>query len=512
MLNLTPLFRKITKRRVEYLNSENSARAQELQLQWLLRKAQNTEFGREYEFSTIKGIEEYQRRVPLRTYDDFWNTFWKERFPIIENCTWPGRVPYFGVSSGTSTGITKYIPLTHDILRSNTRAGADLLIHHLQNRPKSQLLGGKNFFLGGSSDLKQEAPGICSGDLSGISAVELPLWARPFYYPPQKLALISDWEEKIDTLATDSLKNDIRLFGGVPAWMLIFLKKLAELKNLDLPLIKDIYPNLELLVHGGVNFAPYHSQFEQYLDGSHAEMREVYPASEGFIAVADQGYGDGMRMVLDSGIFYEFVPLEELDSQQPTRYWIENIELDRNYAVVMSTCAGLWSYIIGDTVKFVDRNPARLLVTGRTSYSMSAFGEHLIGEEIEKAISKGAQVSELTVSDYSIGALYPKDPSELGGHLFIIEVSKGEVSPVKVEQFASSIDHVLCELNEDYAVHRENDFGLNKPKVAIMKQGGFAAWMKKRGKLGGQHKVPRVINNTELFSDLQEFCEIFSDE
>lgn len=505
-MDATPLLRLYARYRLRRLAAQDPARVQQRELLKLVKKARQTRFGADHRFARIKGVADYQRRVPLRRYEDFWNDYWKRDFPRLTDCSWRGTIPYFAVTSGTTTGVTKYIPCSKEMIRSDTRAALDLLVHHANNRPRSRVLAGKSFMLGGSTDLKQEAPGILSGDLSGIAAAEIPWWARPRSFPPRELALIADWEEKIDRLAPLSLEEDIRSIGGTPSWLLIFFDKLAELRPGSEPRLADFYPRLELLVHGGVNFTPYRRRFEELLAGGHAEMREVYPASEGFIAVADHGYADGLRLVLDAGLFYEFVPVDELDRPEPTRHWLANVETGVNYAVVLSTCAGLWSYLLGDTVRFVDLRPPRILVTGRTTYSLSAFGEHLIGEEIEDAVTAAAEAIGATVTDYSVGALYPETRGGRGGHLYVVEFSRIVAEPARLDAFASALDARLCAENEDYRVHRAGGFGLNPPKIQQTRPGMFAAWMKGRGKLGGQHKVPRVITDPELFEELKAFA------
>lgn len=507
MLNATPILKLYSCYRSQQLKAQearsSSACIQQQQLLALVRRAAHTEFGKTYNFESIHSVQDYQSRVPIRYYEDFWAQYWKPSFPKISGQTWPGNLKYFCVSSGTSAGTTKYIPLTREMLASNKKAGVDLLVHHLRNFHKSQLFGGKSFMLGGSTELVQIEPGIFSGDLSGISVIELPWWARMRYFPPAELALLKNWEEKIARLTTQSLTEDIRMISGVPSWMLIFFNKLSEVSGGKS--IAESYPKLEMIVHGGVSFSSYRQQFLDLLHGSNIELREVYPASEGFIAIADRGYGEGLRVVLDHGIFYEFIPLEELNSANPTRHWIGNVECGINYAVVLTTCAGLWSYVIGDTVRFIDLEPARLLVTGRTSYYLSAFGEHLIAEEIEDAVSKGAQSLGLQVADYSVGALIPQKSGELGGHLYVIEFSGTQPEEHQIGILVSEIDSHLCKRNEDYDAHRAQGFGLNPPKIKVVPTGFFSAWMKSRGKLGGQNKVPRIISNNELFQNLVNF-------
>jgi hypothetical protein len=505
MLDATALLKLYAHRRRKRLATLVPHETQQRQLLSLLCKAQATRFGKDHGFAALRKVNQYQQRVPLRRYETFRQDYWQNDFPRLVDCSWPGTIPFFAVTSGTTTGVTKYIPVSHAMNLANRYAAMDLLVHHIINRPHSRLLGGRNFMLGGSTNLERLAPGIYSGDLSGIAAKVVPWWARLRYYPPKDLESIQNWEQKIQTFAADSIHKDIRSINGIPSWMLIFFDKLAELHPQVHGRLSDYWPNLELLVHGGINFAPYRRRFQELLAGSHAETREAYAASEGFMAVADRGDGEGLRLILDNGMFFEFVPVEELNSANPVRHWIANVELNVNYAIVVSTCAGVWACPIGDTVKFVDLDPPRILITGRTSYSMSAFGEHLIGEEIEHAIAAAANTIGTSVADYAMGALFPQRNNELGRHLYIVEFTDGLPEPKTIQRFSQALDTHLCEENEDYQVHRHGDYGLATPQVQAVPKGTFAAWMKQRGQLGGQHKVPRIINDAALFEELKTF-------
>ena len=508
MLNFTPLFSFYSSYRGKTLSRLDPSVAQAKTLTKLLSKAQNTQFGIKHGFSNICTVEEYQKQVPLRTYEAFWNEYWQKSYPILTDVTWPGTMPFFALSSGTTSGTTKYIPISHEMIRSNTKAGLDMLSYHVLQHEKSALFGGRNFMLGGSTELNEVAPNIFGGDLSGIAVKTLPWYIEQRYFPPKELALLKNWEEKIEKLSKASLTADIRMISGVPSWLLIFFEKLFEVsgkKNL-----KEIFPNLELLVHGGVNFTPYKKGFDELLANSGVSTREVYPASEGFIGVADRGYGEGLRLSTDHGLFFEFVPVNELNSTNPTRHWIRNVEEGINYAIVITSCAGLWSYILGDTVKFIDTKTPRVLISGRTSYSLSAFGEHLIAEEVEKALDAACKATETTINEYSVGAIFPEKAGDLGGHLYIIELASGTLNDsALLQRFTDSIDTVLCQLNEDYEAHRAKGFGLHPPQVMLVPSGTFVEWMKSRGKFGGQHKVPRLISDRELFSSLQSFISNF---
>jgi hypothetical protein len=457
---------------------------------------------RDHDFDGVRSVADFQARVPLRAYDAFWSEYWQDSFPQIAGTTWPNRIPYFAQTSGTSTGRTKYIPISREMLRSNTRAGLDILVHHVANRPKSRVLGGKNFLLGGSIALEELAHGILGGDLTGIARREVPSWGERYVFPDEKLAREEDWERKIEITGRASLNEDIRTLAGTPSWVLLFLERLAALADRPKRLV-ELYPNLELVVHGGLSFRPYRALYEEWLEGGHAELREVYPASEGFVAVADRGPQDGLRMLLDIGLFYEFVPVEELDRPNPTRHWIATAERERDYAIVLTSCAGVWGYLLGDTVRLVSLNPPRLMVTGRTAYFLSAFGEHLTGEEIERAVFDAGRSLGAEVVEFSVGALFPDADDARGRHLFIVEPRDPAALRGRAPALAAEIDRRLAELNSDYETHRADDLGMAPPSVIVVEKNCFADWMRARGRFGGQNKVPRVINDADLLANLR---------
>ncbi len=500
----TPLLKAYARRRSTKLASFDTADVQRRVLLQLLRRARDTAFGRAHGFGSIDSVEEFQKRVPIRTYEDFWRDYWQDPFPNLNNVTWPGLIRYFCITSGTTTGASKYIPLSTAMERANSRAGLDVLVHHLAAKPKSRLLDGKALMLGGSSALTEHAPGIFSGDLSGIVAKRTPWWARARYFPPPDIALLGDWDVKLSRIAEQGPGEDIRSISGTPSWLVFLIQALVQAHPGRGARAVDFFPNLELLVHGAINFAPYEAQFAEFLAGSHAETREVYPASEGFIAVADRGNGEGLRLIVDNGLFFEFVPMEELGSESPTRHWLADIETGVNYALILSNNAGLWSYQIGDTVRFVDRDPPRLLITGRTSYYLSAFGEHLIAEEVETAVAEATGKAGLMVGDYSVGALFPGEEDPLGGHLYIMEFTNAHPDPATLPELGAAIDERLRDLNDDYRGHSS---ALHPPRVLSVPPGTFADWMRRRGKLGGQHKVPRLVSDRELFADLRGFAQ-----
>ncbi|MDF1720087.1 MAG: GH3 auxin-responsive promoter family protein [Minwuia sp.] len=490
------------RRRLALLAAQDPVATQEAQLRSLLRKAAGTRFGRDHGFDRISTIAEFQARVPIRSYEDFWRDYWSGPFPDLTDQTWPGKTPYLGVSSGTTTGANKYLPITNDMMRSNKRAAIDIAVHHLAHHPESRLLRGKTFMLGGSTALRDQGQGVLSGDLSGIAVKDQSRWMRPFSFPPPDLALLEDWEEKLERLTHLSLKTRISMISGTPPWLLILFQRLHEMTDGAAP-----YPDLELLVHGGVAWDLYRDRMKPFLAQTRAATREVYPASEGFIAIADRGDAEGMRLILDNGIFFEFVPLSELGSKNPTRHWVGNVQTDIDYAIILSCNSGMFAYQIGDTVRFVDRSPPRLLITGRTSYMLSAFGEHLIGSELDSAVNRAAEVTGLSVNDYMVGAELPDSPRGVGHHLYLVETT-GAPDDGQARRFADCVDAVLRDMNEDYLAHRINDTGMNPPVIRFLPPKSFDRWMAAQGKLGGQHKVPRVTNDAAKFATMvAEICK-----
>ncbi|GGG24479.1 hypothetical protein GCM10010964_10670 [Caldovatus sediminis] len=487
----TPLLRAYAALRLARLRAMDPAPTQERLLLRLVRRADRTRFGRDHGFAAIRTVADFQARVPLRRYEAFWDAYWRPAYPVLEDLTWPGRIPYFALSSGTTSGRNKFIPVTHEMMEENRAAATDLLCWHLANHPGSRVLGGLSFMLGGSTDLAEVAPGVRQGDLSGIAVAEVPFWARPWSWPPPELALIADWDRKLAALAEAAPVPRIRALSGTPSWLLMLFERLAERHG------RPPLPALELLVHGGVAWAPYRERVAPWLPPGCA-TREVYPASEGFFAIADRGDGEGMRLVLDGSCFFEFVPLEELDAPRPTRHWAATLETGVEYAIVVSSCAGLWAYVVGDTVRFLDRAPPRLLVTGRTSYTLSAFGEHLSGEEIESALLTAARETGLTVEEYSVGPVFDR---AAGHHRWLVEAEPppGEDGTAAGRRLAAALDAALCAGNEDYERHRAAR-QLDPPEVTLLPHGAFAEWMRREGKLGGQHKVPRVVADPERFA------------
>jgi hypothetical protein len=384
------------------------------------------------------------------------------------------------------------------MVRANRRAALDLLFGHLRGHHGSSLFGGPNLVLGGSSRLTQLEGGARTGDLSGIAAATMPAWTSGRALPPRPIALLGDWDQKLDRIASDLAgRRDLRSIAGTPSWVLLLVERL--LARSRAPDLASLFPALELVVHGGVGFAPYRDRFAQLL-GGRARTAEVYPASEGFIASADEATtpdDPSLRLMLDNGLFFEFVPLDDIDSPNPTRHWIGNAEPGRDYALVLTTNAGLFAYRLGDVVRLTSRNPARLLVTGRTAQMLSAFGEHLSAGELDRAIEAAAREAGVTVSDYTVTAIPPDAEDARGGHLFVVESEPGP--PKDAGRFAETLDRTLATGNDDYAAHRA---GMRPPALRFVPPGRFAGWMRARGRHGGQNKVPRVLADNHLLSML----------
>lgn len=495
----------VARRRAAQLDRRDAARTQERLLLRLVRHARHTRFGRDHGFGRVRCLADYQARVPLRDYEAFWRDYWQRPFPFLRGVTWPGPIPYFGLSSGTTSGSTKYVPLSREILRSNTKAAITTLAWFLVAHPEARLFGGRLFFLGGSTDLVDlgEAKGrpgeVYGGDLSGITAVEASAWMRPFAFPPAEMALMKDWEAKMTSFASIASGLPITMLSGVPSWMLVLFDRLRQVTGKAT--LAEVWPGLRLVIHGGTKFDPYRQSFRDQVGSDSVRFTEVYPASEAYVAAEDHRHGM-LRIIPDCDVFYEFVPVGDLDSPRPRRHTLDDVEIGVNYAVVLTTCAGLWSYVLGDTVAFERRDPPLIRFTGRTKYFLSAFGEHLISEEVERAIAEASEALGCPATDFHVGPVFPEDVKRPGRHRYLVEFA-GAVPDVIA--YGREVDEVLCRLNEDYAAHRQGDLTMSPPEVVAVRRGGFADWMRSRGKLGGQHKVPRMDNSGEITAELTRF-------
>jgi hypothetical protein len=521
-----PLVRRLTDvvmgrfavHRTAQLDRCSAAKIQQQTLLRLVHYARRTRFGIDHDFDGIRTVADYQRRVPLRSYESFWTDYWRDPFPYLADVTWPGPVPYFALSSGTTSGATKYIPLTRQMLASNQKAALTTLSLFLAAHPGTPLFTGRLFFLGGSTDLRdlsaaeaQPLPNdhgsvILAGDLSGITVREASPLLRPFTFPPEKLALLNDWDEKMRLLAETAVHLPITMLSGIPSWLLLLFDRLKQQTGREH--IADIWPGLRLLIHGGTKFEPYRDLFRRIIGSPAVHFLETYPASEGFIATEDPRHGL-LRLIPDHNIFFEFVPVEDLEAKHPARRTVADLETGVQYAIILTTCAGLWSYVLGDTVCFERRDPPLLRFSGRTRYFLSAFGEHVISEEAEAAIAAAANATGTAVLDFHVGPLFPATPDRPGQHRWFVEFAE-TICPEGLARFAQELDAALGQLNEDYRAHRAGDLAMSEPEVCPVPRGGFAAWMRWRGQLGGQNKVPRMDNSGQITEQLARFFAIQS--
>jgi hypothetical protein len=482
-------------RRMHQLDALDVRRSQTDILMGLLHRAQDTQFGRQNGFADIATPKAYRERVRLRVYEDYQREYFGT-FPRLDDVLWPGRVAYFALSSGTTSGSTKYLPISTEMLRSNRRAALTMLASLMTFRPGARLFAGKFFFLGGSTELVSLDGGALAGDLSGIASETAPTWMRPYTYPDRRTARIADWDEKLDRMTAESVRLPITCISGVPSWLLLLFHRLCARTGAQT--IAEVWPSLRCIIHGGVSFTPYRELFRKVLGDDRITLQDCYPCSEGFVAFEDLRYRL-LRPIPDNGIFYEFVPVAELGKSNPTRHALWEVVAGVQYAVVLTTCAGLWSYGVGDTVCFEQTRPHLFRFTGRTKSFLSAFGEHLIVEEVERAISLAARAAGTHVIDYHVGPGYPQSAAELGRHVYLVE-TRG--TPSNREIFISALDEELCHRNEDYRAHRLSGTGMAAPTIHWLKPGSFAGWMRQAGKLGGQHKVPRLDNSGHILAEM----------
>ncbi|MBL8866786.1 MAG: GH3 auxin-responsive promoter family protein [Planctomycetia bacterium] len=499
-------FVQLAHRDVRALDALDLAKVQSETLLSLIHRARDTRFGQDHGFAKIDSVADYQARVPVRSYEYFWEHYWKG-YPDIADQTWPGFMPYFALSSGTTSGATKYIPVSMEMVKSNRQAARTTMALFRHAFPKHRIFTGQFFFLGGNTDVNLLANGARGGDLSGIAAREVPAAVRPLTFPPLELSRIPKWEEKMPRLAEAAAKADIVALSGVPSWMALLFDMMKKVTGKNT--ISEIWPNFRMLIHGGTKFDGYRDLFRAQIGGDAFEFCEVYPASEGFIATEDPRY-KLLRLVPDHDIFFEFVPCEDFDSkgvlkEKPTRHTVREIEIGVRYAVVLTTCAGLWSYLIGDTVIFEKTDPPLMRFAGRTKNFLSAFGEHLIEEEVEKGIAFAAKACGVFTGDFHVGPVFPSKPDAPGFHRYLVEF-RDRVPDLT--EFAMHLDKELDRLNEDYAAHRIGDLTMTRPEVVPVKLTALSAWVEARkGSLDVQAKVPRMDNDGTLTATIFEWLK-----
>ena len=461
----------------------------------LLSVSKDTEIGKTYDFRTIRTYREFAQRVPVSSYEDYQNLIERSR-KGEKNIFWPKPIKWFAKSSGTTNAKSKFIPVSTDSLEDcHYAAGKDLLCMYLNNNENSALFNGKNLRLGGSKELYEEN-GTTFGDLSAILIDNMPFWAEFSSTPGNKVSLMSDWEYKMQAIVNETVNENVTSLAGVPSWMLVLLNNVLE--STGNKTILDVWPNLEVYFHGGVSFLPYVDQYKSIIPSKSFKYYEIYNASEGFFAIQDRNHSNELLLMLDYGIFYEFIPMQTHGTPTETLLPLLEVKKGVNYAIVITTNAGLWRYKIGDTVMFTSTTPYRIKVTGRTKHFINVFGEELIIENTDKALKIVAMKTNSEIVDYTVAPIFMEGKSK-GAHEWIIEF---KTPPKDLNYFGALLDNSLKSLNSDYEAKRYNNITLDKPKIHAAKEGLFYEWMKRNNKLGGQHKVPRLSNSRQFLEAL----------
>lgn len=454
----------------------------------LIDEAALTRFGLEHDFGKIRTVKDFKSAVPVRTYEEF-KPYVEKLREGDQNVLWPSKLKWFAKSSGTTDARSKFIPVSKEALEEcHYKGGKDLLALYYHQRPTANLYTGKTLVVGGSSKINPFNEEGYTGDLSAIIIKNLPIWVELRRTPSKDIALMDNWEEKIEAMAEATSFEDVTTIVGVPSWTLVLLKRILEKHNAKT--VKEVWPNLELYMHGGVSFKPYREQFQKLIGFDSMNYVETYNASEGFFGIQDRIDGDDLLLMLDYGIFYEFMPLEELGKSNPKTLGLNEVELGVSYAIIISTNAGLWRYLLGDTVKFTSKYPFRVQVSGRTKHHINAFGEELMVDNADHAISVASLQTGAHVSDYTVAPLFYQETGG-GAHEWVIEF---EQEPPCMDEFLNHLDSALKAVNTDYEAKRAFDLNLKAPLLRTVPKGTFYQWLKSQGKLGGQHKVPRLSN------------------
>ena len=477
----------------------------EVQEEWfeqLVTRAENTEWGKKHHYKSITNLTEFKERVPIQTYDTL-KPYIERMLQGEQNVLWPSEIRWFAKSSGTTNDRSKFIPVSEDALEEcHFKGGRDLLTIYFNNRPDAKMFTGKILTLGGSHQISQLSPDTSFGDLSAVLMKNLPLWAEFHRTPDLDIALLENFEEKIERMAYATKDVNVTSISGVPTWNLLLFKRILEITGKNNLL--EVWPNLEMYFHGAVNFTPYREQFKKLIPDENMYYLENYNASEGFFGIQDTKEPGEMLLMLDYGVFYEFLPLENLHDEHPHTLTLDEVELDKNYALIISTNAGLWRYMIGDTIKFTSLSPFRIQITGRTKHFINAFGEEVIIDNAERALEEACSQTGAIIRDYTAAPVY-FNGDECGAHEWLIEFEK---KPTEFERFVDIMDETLRRVNSDYDAKRFKDMALRRPIVRNMPKDTFFNWMRDRGKLGGQHKVPRLANNREYVDAILKVVEV----
>ena len=499
---LQDIVRCVTRRRFGLIEryKTNPRAVQREQFEWLLAKGRRTKFGRERSFGMIRSYDDFRKHVEINEYNTL-KGYIDESRRGVSSVLWPGRVRWFAKSSGTTTTRSKYIPVTADGLRCNHMRGMrDVAVVASQIYPQANFFAGHTLTLGGSCSVEQDGV-ACVGDLSAILIANTPRMASMFRRPSRRVALIADFDDKIEALCQECATMNISAMAGVPSWNLVMLKRLLAYSGKHS--VTDVWPQLELFVHGGVNFSPYREAFERIIPSERMKYMETYNASEGFFAMSDRADADDMLLMLDYGAFYEFLPMSSINSWE-SAVPLSEVRCGVNYAVVVTNCNGLWRYMIGDTVEFTSLSPYRIRITGRTRSYINAFGEELVVDNADRAIEYACRQTNAEVEEYTAAPIYMDSDTASGAHQWLVEFRK---RPSCMETFVKALDGALRSLNSDYDAKRTGDVTLRRPVVWALPSGSFMRWMEQMGKLGGQHKVPRLKNDRTVVDSMLEIIE-----
>lgn len=480
---------------------QNPEEVQRNKLLELIRTAENTEWGKKYGFKSIFREDEFKNRVPLNNYDSL-KPFIERNMKGEQNVLWPSEIKWFAKSSGTTADKSKFIPVSFETMdECHFNAGRDVLTLYCNQKENTQLFDGKGLVIGGSHQVNRMNEEIFYGDLSAVIMQNLPFWVHFLRTPELSIALLDDWESKLEKMANATVNENVTNISGVPTWTLVLFNRLFEMtgkRNLT-----EIWPNLELYVHGGVSFTPYRNQFKQLISSPGMNYMETYNASEGFFGIQDDLSSEDMLLMLDYGLYYEFMPMSEYGKEHPVTYSLSQVVPFENYALIISNNSGLWRYLIGDTIQFTSVKPFRFKITGRTKHFINAFGEELIVENADRAVAEACRILNAQVSEYTAAPVF-LDNQGKGGHEWLIEFEK---EPANMELFREELDNALKSVNSDYEAKRQKDISLQKPVVRVMQKGSFHRWLKAKGKLGGQHKVPRLSNTRDYVDGILTMME-----
>ncbi|MFT4016450.1 MAG: GH3 auxin-responsive promoter family protein [Agriterribacter sp.] len=477
---------------------ENPVASQREVLQDLVTSAQYTEFGRKYNFSSLFSTRDFKKEIPIHEYDDL-KPYIQRMMNGEENILWNTPIQWYAKSSGTTSDKSKFIPVSKESLEECHYKGAkDTLTMYYNFNPDSELLTGKGLVIGGSHTINQINDDVHFGDLSAVLLQNSPVWGQWIRTPELSIALMDEWESKIERLAESTIRENVTSISGVPTWTLVLFKRILEItgkKNMA-----EVWPSLELYIHGGVSFTPYREQFRKLI-GKDIYYIDSYNASEGFFAAQDNPGAEGMLLFVDHGIFMEFMPFEEYGKKDPQTIGLKDVEIGKNYAPVISTNGGLWRYLLGDTIQFTSLRPFRIKVSGRLKHFINAFGEEVIVDNTDKAVSIACKTTGAIVNDYTAAPVYFGEESN-GAHEWLIEFEK---RPDDVNVFSAELDKALQSINSDYEAKRHKNIALRQPIVHVMDKGFFNDWLKSKGKLGGQHKVPRLSNERNFIEEMLQF-------